>query len=121
MNAGRRTYKRPVAVVVGAQHEDDLTMPFSLPWAKENAQRKYIDLIKEASSKWANWDPPKRIQVSLVIHSSPHFLIVSPFHQIGRRLRHSQPEDGGVPGRGKYIYAPGYRIDRQRVSSVGDA
>ncbi|KAH8989627.1 hypothetical protein EDB86DRAFT_2807796 [Lactarius hatsudake] len=37
-------------------------MPFSLPWTKENAQRKYIDLIKEASSKWANWDPPKRIQ-----------------------------------------------------------
>ncbi|KAH9042230.1 hypothetical protein EDB85DRAFT_1239832 [Lactarius pseudohatsudake] len=37
-------------------------MPFSLPWTKENAQRKYIDLIKEASSKWANWDPPKRIR-----------------------------------------------------------
>jgi len=37
-------------------------MPFSLPWAKDNAQRKYIDLIKEASSKWANWDPPKRVR-----------------------------------------------------------
>jgi hypothetical protein len=28
-----------------------------------NAQRKYIDLINEATSKWANWDPPKRIRV----------------------------------------------------------
>jgi len=37
-------------------------MPISLPWVKENAQRKYIDLIKEVSSKWANWDPPKRVQ-----------------------------------------------------------
>ncbi|KAN0139777.1 hypothetical protein V8E53_002439 [Lactarius tabidus] len=37
-------------------------MPISLPWVKENAQRKYIDLIKEISSKWANWDPPKRVQ-----------------------------------------------------------
>ncbi|KAI0304507.1 hypothetical protein B0F90DRAFT_1625955 [Multifurca ochricompacta] len=32
------------------------------PWSKEHAQRKYIDLIKEASSKWANWDPTKPIQ-----------------------------------------------------------
>lgn len=39
-------------------------MPISLPWVKENAQRKYIDLIKEVSSKWANWDPPKRVHVS---------------------------------------------------------
>ncbi|KAI9458823.1 hypothetical protein F5148DRAFT_1150944 [Russula earlei] len=28
---------------------------------KENAQRKYIDLIKEAVAKWPNWDPPKNI------------------------------------------------------------
>jgi hypothetical protein len=45
-------------------------MPISLPWVKENAQRKYIDLIKEVSSKWANWDPPKRVRVSL---ASPRF------------------------------------------------
>ncbi len=50
-------------VFVSAQYAD-LTMPFSLPWSKEHAQRKYIDLIKEASAKWANWDPPKRVQVS---------------------------------------------------------
>ena len=31
---------------------------------KENAQRKYIDLIKEAAAKWPNWDPARRIYVS---------------------------------------------------------
>jgi hypothetical protein len=34
-----------------------------LPWAKTSAQRKYIDLIHEAAFRWANWDPPKVIQV----------------------------------------------------------
>ncbi|KAI0300385.1 hypothetical protein BC826DRAFT_905835 [Russula brevipes] len=28
---------------------------------QENAQRKYIDLIKEAVEKWPNWDPPINI------------------------------------------------------------
>jgi len=27
------------------------------------SSRKYIDLIYTASSKWANWDPPKQIKV----------------------------------------------------------
>jgi len=31
---------------------------------KENAQRKYVDLIYEAVTKWPNWDPPKTIRVS---------------------------------------------------------
>ncbi|EKM60607.1 uncharacterized protein PHACADRAFT_246648 [Phanerochaete carnosa HHB-10118-sp] len=32
-------------------------------WFKRpEASRKYVDLIREASSKWANWDPPKIIQ-----------------------------------------------------------
>ena len=35
-----------------------------LPWARGNAQRKFIDLINEATFKWANWDPPKVLQVS---------------------------------------------------------
>lgn len=30
--------------------------------SRRNPQRKYIDLINEASSKWANWDPPRRIK-----------------------------------------------------------
>jgi hypothetical protein len=34
-----------------------------LPWSKGNAQRKFIDLINEATFKWANWDPPKVIQI----------------------------------------------------------
>jgi len=29
------------------------------------ASRKFIDLIRQASSKWANWDPPIEIKVSL--------------------------------------------------------
>jgi hypothetical protein len=32
--------------------------------SRENAQRKYVDLIKEAAAKWPNWDPPKTIYVS---------------------------------------------------------
>ncbi|KAI0259830.1 hypothetical protein BC834DRAFT_598188 [Gloeopeniophorella convolvens] len=27
-----------------------------------NAQRKYVDLIMQASGKWPNWDPPKTVQ-----------------------------------------------------------
>ncbi|KAH9030747.1 hypothetical protein EDB85DRAFT_2146479 [Lactarius pseudohatsudake] len=32
-------------------------------WTKVNAQRKFVDLINEATFKWANWDPPKVIQI----------------------------------------------------------
>ncbi|KAI9510612.1 hypothetical protein F5148DRAFT_1147463 [Russula earlei] len=35
----------------------------SLFRTKEHAQRKYIDLIKEATSKWPNWNPTREIQV----------------------------------------------------------
>jgi hypothetical protein len=34
-----------------------------LPWSKCNAQRKFLDLINEATFKWANWDPPKVLQI----------------------------------------------------------
>ncbi len=40
--------------------------------AKEIAQRKYINLIKEATEKWSNWDPPKTIHVSI---ASPLVLV----------------------------------------------
>jgi hypothetical protein len=30
---------------------------------QEYASRKFIDLIQGATSKWANWDPPKKIAV----------------------------------------------------------
>ncbi|KAH9013125.1 hypothetical protein EDB84DRAFT_1533549, partial [Lactarius hengduanensis] len=30
---------------------------------KVNAQRKFVDLINEATFKWANWDPPRVIQI----------------------------------------------------------
>lgn len=58
-------------------------MPISLPWVKENAQRKYIDLIKEVSSKWANWDPPKRVRVSLLHHDNATTLKWSFYSQAG--------------------------------------
>jgi len=29
---------------------------------RENAQRKYIDLVKEASAKWPNWDPSRNLR-----------------------------------------------------------
>ena len=48
---------------------------------KENAQRKYIDLIKEAAAKWANWDPPRNIRVSIVAPWSVSFrLSAYPLH-----------------------------------------
>ena len=40
-----------------------------LPWSKGNAQRKFVDLINEATFKWANWDPPKVIQVGGLSYS----------------------------------------------------
>jgi hypothetical protein len=36
---------------------------------RENAQRKYIDLIKEAASRWPNWDPP------IIIYVGPPFSV----------------------------------------------
>lgn len=39
--------------------------------SRENAQRKYVDLIKEAAAKWPNWDPPRRIYVSTALNSWP--------------------------------------------------
>ncbi len=38
---------------------------------KENAQRKYIDIIKEAAAKWPNWDPARSIRVSVAIPLRP--------------------------------------------------
>jgi hypothetical protein len=41
-------------------------MPF-LPWPKNRHERKYVDLIKEAGSKWPNWEAEKKIiQVGVV-------------------------------------------------------
>jgi hypothetical protein len=47
---------------------------------KQNAQRKYVDLIKEAAAKWPNWDPPRNIRVSIAIDSRfvSGFLTVHP-------------------------------------------
>ena len=33
-------------------------------------QRKYVDLIRQASSKWVNWDPPIGVQVSFIADMS---------------------------------------------------
>jgi hypothetical protein len=34
-----------------------------LPWSKGNAQRKFNDLINEATFKFPNWDPSKTLQI----------------------------------------------------------
>ncbi len=34
---------------------------------RENAQRKYIDLIQRVAAKWPNWDPPRNIRVSIAL------------------------------------------------------
>ncbi|KAF7349156.1 hypothetical protein MVEN_01437900 [Mycena venus] len=36
---------------------------FNLMFRKKYESRKYVDLIKKVSSNWANWDPPRPIQV----------------------------------------------------------
>ena len=66
-----------------------------LPWGKVNAQRKFIDLINEATFKWANWDPPKVIQVSpsspiIAVHRSAqvptsHLLQIGDFGVIDKK------------------------------------
>jgi hypothetical protein len=62
---------------------------------KENAQRKYIDLIKEAAAKWPNWDPPRNIRVSIVAPCSVSFRSsVSPLHFPPPRQK--QPGDFGT-------------------------
>ena len=50
----------------------------SLIRPRRNPQRKYIDLINEASCKWANWDPQRRIKVCspLPIHLSLTDLLI---------------------------------------------
>jgi hypothetical protein len=39
--------------------------------SRENAQRKYIDLIKRAAAKCPNWDPPRNIRVSTASPPQP--------------------------------------------------
>ena len=38
----------------------------TLPWRKDRAQRKYVDLIKEAGAKWPNWEASKIILVGVM-------------------------------------------------------
>jgi len=50
----------------------------SLFRSRRNPQRKYIDLINEASTKWANWDPPRRIKpgdFGTIIKSTGEFVV----------------------------------------------
>jgi hypothetical protein len=37
----------------------------SLFFRRQNAEKQYIHLIKEASEKWPNWDPAKKLDVSV--------------------------------------------------------
>ena len=59
--------EQPKALVPPSALLTILTMfPFS---SIENAQRKYVDLIWEAATKWPNWDPPRSIRVSIAVNS----------------------------------------------------
>lgn len=87
---------------------------------KENAQRKYVDLIKEAAAKWANWDPARNIYVSIALYL---FVRYSPFNHLstktGRRFWHRQQKDGRVDRRGEHIQPHRHRADRQAISACG--
>lgn len=47
----------------------------------KQASRKYVDLIYGVSSKWANWDPPKKLEVPI----SNSCLSVASYHCINAR------------------------------------
>ncbi|KAF9490654.1 hypothetical protein BDN71DRAFT_1453982 [Pleurotus eryngii] len=47
----------------------------------KQASRKYLDLIYGVSSKWANWDPPKKLEVPI---SNSYFSVAS-YHYINAR------------------------------------
>ncbi|KAH9023040.1 hypothetical protein EDB83DRAFT_2679128 [Lactarius deliciosus] len=87
-------------------------------WTKGNPQRKFVDLINEATFKWANWDPPKVIQVSpSPLHHSdaaePPVLQIGDFGTIDKK-------SGRVESRGEHLYAPGdqaYRAGLSRIHS----
>jgi hypothetical protein len=94
-----------------------------LPWSKCNAQRKFLDLINEATFKWANWDPPKVLQVSrrppfIAVHHSELGIITA-----DRRFWYHRQENWRVESRREYIYTPGgqtYRAGIPRVRGCRD-
>lgn len=55
----------------------------------DSASRKFIDLIFQTSSKWANWDPPIPIKVSLraLMSTIPSLPGVKRQVPVGRKLR----------------------------------
>src|SRR6266571_5447322 len=88
-----------------------------LPWSKGNAQRKFVDLINEATFKWANWDPPKVIQVSpSPLHHHPSFRRTALVTD--RRFWHYRQEDGRVESRGERLYTPADQAHRAGLSRV---
>ena len=61
---------------------------------RKQVSRKFIDLIKTATSKWVNWDPAVPIQVS-----PSHYLRrreFNPESDSGRRLWHYRQRVRGV-------------------------
>ena len=75
---------------------------FSLSmFGSTDSSRKYIDLIYTASSKWANWDPPKQIKASISVDPPTMTFTSNP----GGRLRQGQQENWGVRKRRQYIYS----------------
>ncbi|KAI9442790.1 hypothetical protein BJY52DRAFT_1229136 [Lactarius psammicola] len=82
----------------------------SLIKSRRNPQRKYIDLINEASSKWANWDPPRRIKpgdFGTIIKSTGELVVEGNIY-VHKDLAHIAKN---------YPPSEGHEIDRYHIHS----
>lgn len=76
---------------------------------RENAQRKYVDLIKEAAARWPNWDPPRNIRVSSTAAIAINSRFVSAFltpHQPNSQVTLAPSTNGRGSWRSKGISIP---------------
>lgn len=78
--------------------------------SRRNPQRKYIDLINEASSKWANWDPPRRIEpgdFGTIVKSTGEFVVEGNIY-VHADLAHISE---------RYPPSEGHELDRYHIHS----
>ena len=99
----RTALEQPRALPLPSAPETILTM-FRFR-SRKKAQRKYVDLIKGASAKWPNWDPPKQILVSIAINSwsVSAFLTVPLPHSLGILVSSTKRQESW---RSKEIFIP---------------
>ena len=85
------------------------TFPLLTSDHMKTPSRKYIELIHSSSSKWANWDPPHLIEVSIEIDGlSTHSFTRPSFKNflclIGGRLWHNWQGNWKIPERRQYLW-----------------